>query len=426
MGAPVLWWFGRDDARIGMLRPVGAVEHAEELGGEDSLSFRCREVPEKYDRVLWRDPEDGRWREHVVVRTDEGLAGPCEVYAESSLCDLLAGYVEEERLSGASASAALGAVLAGTRWTADVSGLAGTAAVSCLLYHMNRLAALRRVCELLGCEIEPVISISGGKVASRTVRAVDALGAWRGARLEHGRNMAGCVRSVLEDEVFTALYGYGAGLPAVDEDGSWSGGYRRKLTIGSVNSGVNWVGDDSARLLWGLPDGSGGRAHRFGEVTFPEVDDPADLLAKTQAALAEACEPRASYEVDAVALSSPAPVGLGDEVAVIDSSRSPEWRLKARCVRRVRRFGDSVEARYTVGNVVRTAYSELSSVEARVVEVEDAAGVAGDVAVSVGSHVAALETAAGVVSGGEVPALATKEYVAQQIAALDDLSEVEF
>ena len=45
---------------------------------------------------------------------------------------------------------------------------------------------------------------------------------------------------------------------------------------------------------------------------------------------------------------------------------------------------------------------------------------------AVGASVAAIEQAAGVAAGGEVPALATKEYVAQQIAALDDLSGVEF
>ena len=93
--APTLFWFDRADERIGILHPAGAVEHREELGGEDALSFSCLETPEKYDRILWRDPSDGRWREHVVVRTDEALGAACEVYAESSLCDLLGSYVEE-------------------------------------------------------------------------------------------------------------------------------------------------------------------------------------------------------------------------------------------------------------------------------------------------------------------------------------------
>ena len=422
--APTLFWFDRADERIGILHPAGAVEHREELGGEDVLSFPCLETPEKYDRILWRDPQDGRWREHVVVRTDEALGAACEVYAESSLCDLLGSYVEEERVSGSGLYGALGVVLEGTRWQASTLGWFGDH--GCYIYHVNRLAALRRVCEVWGCEIEPAIAVSGGCVSSRTVRAVAALGSWRGARLEYGRNMAGCTRTVAEDEVFTALYGYGAGLPVVDETGAFTGGYRRKLTFGEVNGGVDWVGDDEARLLWGLPDGSGGRVHRFGEVTFADVEDPEVLLARTQAALAETCAPLVSYEVDAVALSGAVFVGLGDEVAVVDSSRDPAWRLRARVVRRVRLFGDAVEARYSVGVAPRTAFAERSTVEARVAAVEDAAGAAGDTVAAVGASVAAIEQAAGVVAGGDVPALSTKEYVAQQITSLDDLSEVEF
>ncbi len=93
--------------------------------------------------------------------------------------------------------------------------------------------------------------------------------------------MAECARTVHDDEVFTALYGYGAGLPVVDETGAFTGGYRRKLTFGEVNGGVNWVGDDGARQLWGLPGAGGSRVRRFGEVTFSDVEDPAVLLART-------------------------------------------------------------------------------------------------------------------------------------------------
>ena len=34
--APTLFWFDRADERIGILHPAGAVEHREELGGEDA------------------------------------------------------------------------------------------------------------------------------------------------------------------------------------------------------------------------------------------------------------------------------------------------------------------------------------------------------------------------------------------------------
>ena len=83
---PTLYWFDRWDERIGLLRVVGELIHTEELNGEDTLEFASYEVPAKGDRLLWLD--NGTWREHVVVRTDEPVAGLCSVYAESSLCEL--------------------------------------------------------------------------------------------------------------------------------------------------------------------------------------------------------------------------------------------------------------------------------------------------------------------------------------------------
>lgn len=47
-------------------------------------------------------------------------------------------------------------------------------------------------------------------------------------------------------------------------------------------------------------------------------------------------------------------MGLGDDVAVIDGSRVPEWRLTARCVRRVRTFGHGwPRCHVTLGTVER-------------------------------------------------------------------------
>ena len=94
--------------------------------------------------------------------------------------------------------------------------------------------------------------------------------------------MAGCTRTVLEQDVYTALYGFGAGLPVTDEDGRYTGGYRKKLTFGEVNGGVNWVGDEDARLVWGRWNADRtAKVHSFGQVIFSECDDPARLLALT-------------------------------------------------------------------------------------------------------------------------------------------------
>ena len=379
---PTLYLFDRFDERLGILPAVGGIVHAEEIGGEDVIEFDCLSAPEKGERLLWRDPADGVWREHVVVRTDEPLGAPAHVYAESSLCELLGDFVEEVQLVGKTAAEALAAVLAETRWAVGDVGVGATER-GCLLYHVNALAALRRVEEVWGGEVEAVITVAGGRVSARTVRLPVRRGTWRGARFAYGKTLAACMRTVLEDEVFTALYGYGKGLPVYDEQGAPTGGYTRRLTFGSVNGGVNWVGDEEARLVWGRPDGAGGKAHRFGHVVFPDCEDASELKALTLAALGAACTPRVSYEVDVAAVDGGAGVRLGDDVAVIDSSREPAWHLSARCVRRVRGFGEGAPAvRLTLGSVERTTWAASADVAARVTAVEETAAAASDTVAS--------------------------------------------
>ena len=220
---PAIYLFDRFDSPLGILSAAGSLTHTEELGGEDTIEFDCAAAPEKGSRLLWRDPEDGAWREHVVVRTDEPLTGPARVYAESSISELLGDFIEEEHLSAKTAAEALAAVLAHTRWAAGDVGVSD-ARHGCLLYHVNALAALRRVEEVWGGELACSITVEDGRVAGRTVSLPARRGGWRGARLTRGKGLIACTRTVLEDEVFTALYGFGRGLPALDESGEHTGG----------------------------------------------------------------------------------------------------------------------------------------------------------------------------------------------------------
>lgn len=380
--APTLYLLDRFDARLGITRTAGAITHTEEVGGEDTLEFDCWEAPEKGCRLVWRDPVEGIWREHVVVRTDEPMAGVAHAYAESSLCELLGDFIEETQLVAKSAVEALAAALAPTRWSVGTVGV-GADKCSCLLYHTNALAALRRVEDLWGGEIEVSISVSDGRVASRTLSLPARRGSWRGARFCYGKNLAACTRTVLEDEVFTALYGYGMGLPIVDETGAATGGYTRRLSFADVNGGVSWVGNEAARLTWGRPDSDGLKIHRFGCVLFSDCNDAAKLLRLTRAALARTCVPKVSYELDAALVAGGATVRLGDDVAVLDMSRTPEWRLRARCMRRVHTFGEGAPVvRMTLSSVERTTWAASAEVVARVNVVEGTAAGAADAVAS--------------------------------------------
>ena len=401
---PAIYWFDRWDERIGMLPVAGELVHTEELNGEDTIEFATREVPAKGVRLLWLD--GATWREHVVVRTEEPLAGLCAVYAESSLCEMLDDFIEEAQLVNRTALQALTAVLAPTRWTIAHCASLGTAGA--LIYHQNALWGLRRVAEVWKGEVTPVITVSGGRVTGRSIRLDAQRGRWNGLRFVYGKNMASCTKTVLEQDVYTALYGFGAGLPYTDSEGNYVPGYRRKLTFGDINGGVNYVEDVAARELWGRWNATRtAKVSSFGQVTFSDVTDPARLLALTRAALAEAVKPKVSYEVDVAALDGD-DADLGDTVAVVDKSRDPEWRLTARIVRRVRTFTDSVLARVTIGTVQPVDYAVTSSLAADVAALQDdVTGIDGN-----------LTTAASV--------QVVVSTVTEAIDDLDELSEVQF
>ena len=381
---PTLYWFDRWDERIGILPVVGELVHTEELNGEDTLEFVSSEVPDKGDRLLWRDGET--WREHVVVRTDEPLAGLCEVYAESSLCEMLDDFIVEAQLVSRTATQALTAVLAPTRWTiehCDDLGESGT-----LIYHRNALWGLRRVAAVWEGEITPVIRVANGRVSSRSVRLDAERGSWRGLRFTYAKNMADCKRTVLDKDVYTALYGFGAGLPFTDEDGNYVPGYRRKLTFGSINDGKDYVTDDVALLRWGRWNAARTeRVHSFGQVTFSDCTDPYKLRILTRRVLAKVTQPQVSYEVDVAALGVNE-AELGDTVAVIDTSRNPEWRFKERVVKRVRTFGDTIVTRVTIGVLEQADYSSWSVLAADVETLkDDVIGIDGDLSTAASTEV---------------------------------------
>lgn len=365
---PVFGWFSRFDVRLGVLVPAGVPVHTEKLGEKDTLVLESYTVPNKGDRLLWWDESDGRWREHIVEAVSVPLVGPCRVSCVSSLWELEQDYVQEKRFTSAGAQSMALSFVAGGRWA--VQGAQGKSA-SLLFYHVDVLSALRRVESECGVELEAQIGVANDVVTRRVLYFASELGAWRGLRFEYGHNLVGATRKVLETPVYTALYGWGAGLPITDEGGTFRGGYTRKLSFADINGGVAWTGDEAAREAWGLWDSERKvKLHRFGEVTFSDEEDERNLLVRTKAALAACVAPKVRYEVSAELLENVAEsvVGdgtglaagagaarprLGDIVMVLDTKgmgggavaaglegeSCGGWRVQSRVVGRVRELG---------------------------------------------------------------------------------------
>lgn len=95
-------------------------------------------------------------------------------------------------------------------------------------------------------------------------------------------------------------------------------------------------------------------------------------------------------------------------MAVIDSSRSPEWRLKARVVKRVRTFGDAAVCRVTIGTVQQVDYAVTSSLAADVAALQDdVAGIDGNLSVAISIQV-------------------VESTVTETIDDLDELADLDF
>lgn len=308
--------------QTGTLRDIIDAKHDDPLDALDTLTV---DLPTcdlaKGDRVVWRD-RFGDWHEHVVsdIRdVHEGGRVFSEVYCENSMAEMLTDHVDELRPYGVSAAEAVTRVLTVTRWSVGTISVAGVASAS--LYHTSALEALQEIRANWGGELWSTIEVVGSRVVARYVN-LTTRGSNLGKRFEWTKDISTLSREITTDDVVTALYGYGKGLEAYDEDGNPTGGYHRRLTFGDVNDGLDYVFDDEAKEMWGLPDGEGGIKHAFGRVVFEDCEDAEELLALTQAELDRRKQPQVAYKLSVIDLADAGyeweDVRTGDVVQIVD------------------------------------------------------------------------------------------------------------
>lgn len=354
--------FNRWGTQIGVINDVISAIHTDELNGEDSLTLTlasCNLV--KGNRIVWRD-KFGVWHEHIVNDLkdvhEEGRMYTV-AYCENSLAELFSDYIEELRPYNVTATVALQRALSVTRWGIGSVGNFGNGSAS--FYHISAREALTLITENWGGELSATIAISGTKVSSRSVN-VTSRGADHGKRFEWSKDLRGITREVSTDDVCTALYGYGKGLEAYDEDGTPTGGYERKLTFGEINGGLDYVADEDAKQVWGLPDGNGGKKHAFGKVEFPDCEDMGELLNLTTAELQRRKQPQVSYTASVIDLADAGfafeDAQTGDTVAIIDRELGERLTGRVLCVQRDL-FNES-ETMITLGNIVRTIHDVIA------------------------------------------------------------------
>lgn len=137
---PTLYLFDNFDEPKGVLNLSSELTHVEQVKGIDQISFSTMIEPDKCDRIIWYDDQDGCWREFVVKTVKKEHGGLFEVLEEGSLFELRCDYVENTVLKSATAREAVTAAIASTRWALDAS-CQSLGAVTVWFYHVCQFYA---------------------------------------------------------------------------------------------------------------------------------------------------------------------------------------------------------------------------------------------------------------------------------------------
>ena len=246
--------------------------------------------PEAGQTVLIRDP-DGDLISFCIVEVDLSIHG---VNTRTARCEhlfyeLADGPVRSYNLVNAIPSTALAAALNGTRWTVGNID-AGLAALTKNLQgiYLNPLEMLRLIEREYEARLKFRVTVNGAGITAYLVDLLEIDEEFKGRRFEFGWDLQGIDIKVDHSNIKTALVGVGLGdeidlatgepLPLTFKDAVWS-----KADGDPANKplGQDWVGNEDARLLYGIYDpATGEMRHRFRKYDS-QAETPEGLLQAT-------------------------------------------------------------------------------------------------------------------------------------------------
>lgn len=286
----------RNEKRIRNIETFNTIRKVK-VSALDTIEFDTyADFLEKYYRILYKDSL-GLWHEYLVlsierIHDENGIY--YHVYLENSLTELRGDFIEDLRASNSSAQNALDKLLSVTRWKGEVSGINPS---TTNFYRISAFEGLSKLLIDFGGEITTKIEVSGSRVINRVVVYKNFIGKDLGKRFSFSKDIKSVTKTIEEDDVITALYGYGKSEELENENGESS--YTRKISFSELNDGKGYVENTDAKLAYGIA----GR-HRFGSIFFDDIDNKSLLLSKTKEALEALSKPKVVYEVDVIDLKS--------------------------------------------------------------------------------------------------------------------------
>lgn len=284
------------------------------------------------------------------------------VFAENAAVDdLYTHIVAGELLTAVSAKDAATKVLEGTGWKLGMIDYAGLQNID-LNEYPTALAALHKIRDTYGLEMEFTVNFVGTQVRERFVHLVKKRGNVSGKRFTYGKDLLGVTREVDRSDLATAIIPVGK----ADETG-------KRLTIEAFENfhdgyvspkGQNWVGDDSALQQFG----KNGK-HLFKRLDLSSVDNEYELMKLAVEELRRSMKPRMTYEVSVLLLEQLTgykheKVRLGDTILVKDATFEPALAVQARVIEIYRSYTDPTKDSVVLGEFVPIIIDKNKQIEA--------------------------------------------------------------
>lgn len=339
----------------------------EEINGEHSLALVTTQELSKGERLLFRFGTTSlKTYEYVVAGVDEehviGSTVMRTYYCVWSLQEDLQSVMVSVMpgvgtgswaSSGVTADAALKALLSTqTRWGIyDVDTLRYDRAS---MYDRTAWDALATFLETWGGEVREIISTnSNGSVKSREIAVYRHIGSTTPVyRFDFGRDTTSVKRSFPDAPLYCRITPRGKG------EATENGGYGRKVTIASVNSGKNYLENTAVKYAYRIKNPDGTYIYPTLKVENPDCETPTQLLEWARGVLEYYTTPQIVYTVDVkrvvdvnTAYTLMDRLRLGDVVQVSDDFfGSTPLKLESRIVAIEYNLLDERDVVYTIGS----------------------------------------------------------------------------
>lgn len=249
-------------------------------------------------RIAFRDPAtDVLEVFEVRVVTNQEPDHYQQITAEHiCIAELMDDHINSMEITDKTASQALTSVLSGTLWSVGNNTASGTQSGD--ISRGSVWDAVNTIQQNWNVYITPrVVISSAGAITGRYLDIAPAQGVWRGLRLSVRKNMLDPAVTYDDEDVYTALYGYGGSVGKAQASGDDT---TEELTFAdevwtatsehpAKPSGQTYLEWPEKTALYGR----NGRP-RFGYYQNGSIKDAGILLEKTWESLKLSCEPRIS------------------------------------------------------------------------------------------------------------------------------------